>query len=181
MAVTNILNGTIEEISPGRNQMLVTVAYRERYNNRGQEKRIQMVVGPRTVVVNSNSVMVSNNELRVGMKINAIVSNVMTRSIPPQAEAFFIDILKEVPKENMTIGRILDIDRENRSFTTIGEGNFPNIIRFNVSENMPVYDRNGQNIGFGRMVPGMRVEVSHENFMTASIPPQTTALSVRIL
>lgn len=181
MAVTNILNGTIEEISLSRNNMLVTVAYRERFNNRGEEKRIQMVVGPRTVVVNSNSVAVSSNELRVGMKINAIVSNVMTRSIPPQAEAFFIDILKEVPMDNMTTGRILDIDRENRNFTTISEGNFSSIIRFNVPENIPVLDRNGKNIGFGRLIPGMKVEVRHENFMTASIPPQTTALSVRVL
>lgn len=181
MAVTNILNGTIEEISLDRNNTLVTVAYRERFQNRGEDKRIRMVVSPCTVVVNSNSVVVSASELRVGMKINAITSSVMTRSVPPQAEAFFVEIVKDVPPENMTRGRILDIDRENRNFTTISDGNFSSIIRFNVPENIPVTDRNGRNIGFSRLIPGMRVEVRHENFMTASIPPQTTALEVRVL
>lgn len=181
MAVTKILNGTIEEISLDRNNTLVTVAYRERFDNRREDKRIRLVVGSRTVVVNSNSAVVPSSELRVGMRINAIASGVMTRSNPPQAEAFFIEITKEVPPENMTTGRILDIDRENNNFTTISDGNFSSIIRFNVPENIPVTDRSGRNIGFTRLVPGMRVEVRHANFMTASIPPQTTALEVRVL
>ena len=181
MAVTHILNGTIEEISPDRGSTLVTVVYRERFQRRGEEKRIRMAVGPRTVVVNSNSTIVPSEDLRIGMKINAIVSSVMTRSVPPQAEAFFIEIVKEVPMENIINGRILDLDRENRSFTTISNGNFSSIIRFNVPEDAPVLDRNGRNIGFGRLLPGMRVEVRHENFMTASIPPQTTALEVKVL
>jgi len=181
MAVTNILNGTIEEITPDRNSTLVTVSYRERFQRRGEEKRIRMAVGSRTVVVNSNSMIVPAEELRIGMKINAIVSSVMTRSVPLQAEAFFIEILKEAPMNNMIQGRILDVDRENRSFTTISDGNFSSIIRFNVPENTPVLDRNGNNINFARLLPGMRVEVRHENFMTASIPPQTTALEVKVL
>ena len=184
MAVTNILNGTIEEISQDRNNTLVTVAYKERFNNRGEEKRVRMVVGPRTVVVSKDGVAVSSSELREGMKINAIISNAQTRSIPPQSEAFFIEIVKEAEMDknyNTTIGRIVDVDQNNRNFTTISEGNFASIIRFNVGENVKVLDRRGRNIGFSGLRPGMRVEVKYADFMTASIPPQTTAFEVKIL
>lgn len=79
------------------------------------------------------------------------------------------------------IGRIVDIDRMGRSFTTIGEGNFISITKFNVPLNTPIINRMGRNIDFNSLVPGMRVEVRYANFMTKSIPPQTTALEVKVL
>ena len=120
-------------------------------------------------------------DLRVGMVISAILSNSMTRSIPPQAEAFFIEIVRGGMENNTIIGRIVDIDRRGRNFTTISDGNFTSIIRFNVPQNTPVINRMGRNIDFNGLVPGMKVEVRHANFMTSSIPPQTTALEVKVL
>ena len=76
---------------------------------------------------------------------------------------------------------IVDVDRMGRSFTTISDGNFTSIIRFNVPQNTPIINRMGRNVEFNNLLPGMRVEVRHANFMTASIPPQTTALEVKIL
>ena len=128
--------------------------------------------------------MVESSALKEGMKINAIISNAQTRSIPPQAEAFFIEIVKEAEMEknyNITIGRVVDVDQENGNFTTISEGNFATIIRFNAGENLKVLDRRGRNIGLAGLRPGMRVEVKHAEFMTASIPPQTTAYEVKVL
>ena len=181
MAVNRISNATIEEISKDRNNTLVTAVYRDRRNNKGEEQRIRMVVGPGTVVVNMEGVRANDADLTVGMIINAIVSNSMTRSIPPQAEAFFIEIVRGGMENSTTIGRIVDIDRMGRNFTTISDGNFTSIIRFNVPTNTPITNRMGRNIDFNGLVPGMRVEVKHANFMTNSIPPQTTALEVKVL
>lgn len=181
MAVTRISNATIEEISKERNNTLVTAVYRDRRNNRGEEQRIRMVVGPGTVVVNMEGVRANDADLTVGMIINAIVSNSMTRSIPPQAEAFFVEIVRGGMENSTTIGRIVDIDRMGRTFTTICDCNFASIIKFNVPANTPIINRMGRNIDFNGLVPGMRVEVRHANFMTASIPPQTTALEVKVL
>ena len=181
MAVTRISNATIEEISKDRNNTLVTAVYRDRRNNRGEEQRILMVVGPGTVVVNMAGNRGNASELSVGMIVNAIVSNNMTRSIPPQAEAFFVEIVRGGMENSTTIGRIVDVDRMGRNFTTIGEGNFISITRFNVPPNTPIVNRMGRNIDFNGLVPGMRVEVRHANFMTNSIPPQTTALEVKVL
>lgn len=88
MAVTRISNATIEEISQDRNNTLVTAVYRDRRNNRGEEQRIRMVVGPGTVVVDMEGNRGMASQLSVGMIVNAIVSNAVTRSVPPQADAF---------------------------------------------------------------------------------------------
>ena len=87
MAVNHISNAMIEEISQERNNTLVTAVYRDEKNNRREEQRIRMVVGPATVVVNSNGLRGNAGDLKIGMVVNAILSNNSTRSIPPQAEA----------------------------------------------------------------------------------------------
>ncbi len=181
MAVTRISNATIEEISQERNNTLVTAVYRDRKNNRGEDQRIRMVIGPGTVVVNMNGARGNASDLTVGMIVNAIISNATTRSIPPQAEAYFVEIVRGGTGNNTTIGRIVDIDRMERNFTTISDGDFTSIIRFNVPQNTPISNRMGRSMDFNGLVPGMRVEVRHANFMTASIPPQTTALEVKVL
>ena len=95
MAVNRISNATIEEITRDRNNTLVTAVYRDRRNNRGEEQRIRMVVSPATVVVTMEGVKGNVADLSVGSVVNAIVSNAATRSIPPQAEAFFVEIVRE--------------------------------------------------------------------------------------
>lgn len=84
------------------------------------------------------------------------------------------------PQANITAGAILEIDRPNRSFTTISNGNPFSIIRFNVPENAFIFDRFGRPMDFNRLIPGMRVWVRHASFMTRSIPPQTTAFEIRV-
>ena len=140
-----------------------------------------MVVGPGTVVVNMNGTRGVASDLSVGMIVNAILSTAATRSVPPQAEAFFVEIVRGGTEYSMTTGRIVDIDRRERNFTTISDGNFNSIIRFNVPPNIPITNRMGRSMEFTGLVPGMRVEVRHANFMTASIPPQTTAYEVKVL
>ena len=181
MAVTNILNGTIEEISQDRNNTIVSAVYRDRRNNRGEEQRVKMVVNPGTVVVKMDGTRGVESDLSVGMVINAILSTQATRSIPPQSQAFFVEIVKGGEENRTTVGRIVDVDRMGRNFTTISDGDFTSIIRFNVPPNTPITNRMGRNMDFMGLIPGMRVEVRHGNFMTASIPPQTTALEVKVL
>lgn len=82
---------------------------------------------------------------------------------------------------NIRTGRILNIDRSNRSFTMISDGDPSTIIRFNVPENALIIGPFGMITNFSFLRPGMMVRVRHARFMTASIPPQTTAFEVRVL
>ena len=85
-----------------------------------------------------------------------------------------------LPALDITNGAVLQVNRQSRSFTTISNGNPFSIIQFNVPNNALIFDRFGRPIDFNRLTPGMRVQVRHTNFMTFSIPPQTTALEIRI-
>lgn len=193
MPVIHIFNGTIIEISTQRNTTFVTITYRERSGrpeqserperpgNPGREQTVRLVVGPRTIILNDNGRPVRPGALRVGMTVNAVISSAMTRSIPPQATAYVIQIVRRERQEEVTTGRIQNVDRDDRNFTTISDRNPASIIRFNVSENTRFFDSMGRRINFAQLRPGMRVRVWHANFMTASIPPQTTAFEVRIL
>lgn len=181
MSIIHISNGTINEISSERDTTFVTVTYMGGQRNRRTEQTVRLVVRPRTIILNANDTPVSVNALETGMIINAVFSSIMTRSIPPQANAYVIEIVRRANRENITIGTILDIDRNNRSFTTISDQNFSTIIRFNVPENALIFDRAGRPMNFSRLTSGMRVWVRHANFMTASIPPQTTAFEIRVL
>lgn len=181
MPALHLSNGTITDLTSDRGSTLATVAYMDGPRNRQTEQTIRLAIGPRTIIVNTNGVPMTATALSVGMTINAVFSSAMTRSIPPQSAAYMITIVRRPPSENITIGRILDIDRNNRSFTTITDRDPTSITRFNVSRNTIILDRFGRPMGFNRLNPGMRVRVRHANFMTASIPPQTTAFEVRVI
>ncbi len=84
------------------------------------------------------------------------------------------------PSNEITMGVILEIDRQNRSFTTISNGNPLSIIQFNAADNALIFDRFGRPIGFNQLTAGMRVWVRHSASMTFSIPPQATAYEIRV-
>ncbi|MBE5888334.1 MAG: hypothetical protein E7283_05785 [Lachnospiraceae bacterium] len=119
--------------------------------------------------------------LNRGMIIDATASSAMTRSIPPQTNAYVIRVVRGSQADEFTTGRILDFNHRNRNFTTISDGNLSSIVRFNLADNAGIIGRSGRQIQFSDLRAGMRVRVRHANFMTASIPPQTTAFEVRVL
>ena len=181
MPIKNISNATITEISRDRGTLFVTITYREGPRNQQNEQTLLLVITPRTIILNTNGNPIPASRLSVGMTINAVVSSATTRSIPPQTNAYLIQITRRQSQDNITVGNILDIDRDNRSFTTISGRDFSSIIQFNVADNARILNRSGQPMRFQNLRPGMRVRVRHANFMTASIPPQTTAFEIQVL
>ena len=177
----HILGGLIEEITTDDNSTLVTVAYAECPACSQRDQRVRLVVGDRTLIYDRAGNRITAQALQVGMLINAVFSSTMTRSIPPQATAYRIRIVSNPSPENITEGRIIDIDRQNRSFTIISNANQTSVIRFIVPENAIIRDIFGRQINFSDLVAGLRVRVRHAGFMTASIPPQTTAFEVQVI
>ena len=79
-----------------------------------------------------------------------------------------------------TTGIIITIDRRNRTFSTVSNGNPISLLVYNVPDNIRIYDRFGRPTDFNALRQGQRVTVRHANFMTSSIPPQTTAFEIQI-
>ena len=117
------------------------------------------------------------------MWINAIFSGAMTRSIPPQANAFLIIVQgrSQQSVSSVTIDRIASIDLENSSFYTGNRNDINSQTRFIVNNNTVITDREGNRIRLRNLRLGQLVRINHANFQTASIPPQTIAFSVQVL
>lgn len=177
----HVSNAVIQSITSENNTTFVTISYIERTNGQRAENIVRLVVGRHTSILDENGNFIRVNSLTSGMTVDTVFSSAMTRSIPPQANAFMIRIVARPIPDNITNGRILEINRENRSFTATSDGNFSSIIRFNVPTNALIFNRNQRPITFSQLLPGMRVRVRHASFMTASIPPQTTALEIQVL
>lgn len=193
----NITNGIVTEIVERMGNAFLTVEY-------GQGEVIRLLVDEGTTILNNNCEELMWSDLQEGAVIDARASDTMTRSIPPQAMAYLIRLVREARPENpgpgmppnpgmspgpgkppreedVTVGRIWNIDRNNRRFDTITGQDFSTLTRFNVPEDARILNRMGRPMEFSGLMIGMRVEVRHANFMTASIPPQTTAYEVRVL
>lgn len=179
-ATINVSDAVIEDISTDNNTTFVTISYTEDKNRR-RNQTVKLVVGNNTLVLNEAGNTIPTSALRTGMTVNAIFSSAMTRSIPPQANAFVIRIVRRPLSDEISTGRIINVDRKARTFTTMQDRDISSIIQFNVPTNARIFDIFGQPMNFSRLTPGLRVRVRHAAFMTASIPPQTTAFEIRVI
>lgn len=176
-----VSNASIENISFDRNTGLVTISYNNCPNCRTPSNQVVLIVNSNTVIQNEMGVPISFRELATGMMINAAFSSSMTRSIPPQAQAFHIQVISRMPDYNTTTGRIIEINSQNQTVTTMSDFTPSSVIRFNLSPDTVILNQWGRAIPLSRLVPGLRVRIQHASFMTASIPPQTTAFMIQIL
>lgn len=92
MAVINITNAVIRDITSEQGTTYVTITYTSRQQNQRNEQTLRLVVRPRTIILNANGSPVTANALREGMTISTAVSSAFTRSIPPQAVTYLIRI-----------------------------------------------------------------------------------------
>ena len=176
MEEIRVRDAIIEEIFTERGTTFITI----RYGNPSVE-RVTLIVNRDTRITDENGRRISARELREGFVIDATFSETMTRSIPPQSQAFRIRVVSRPREFDITIGRILQVNPREQFITTISTPSRASIIRFNVTPETRILDLFGRPIGFNRLVPGLRVRVEHANFMTASIPPQSPAFVIRVI
>lgn len=179
--VIRVFSAVIEEIFRDRNATLVTVAYDDCIGCTGQSNRVRLVVNQETDIYDERGRIIRAVELERGMTVDAEFSSAMTRSIPPQAQAFFIRVTGRVNRTVTTTGRIVEVNTRNNSILVLRDQNPSSLIRFNISNDTVILDPFGRRTPLSSMRPGFRVRVEHAAFMTAGIPPQTTAFTVRVI
>lgn len=178
---TRVSNAVIQNITYDGDTVYVTIAYNSCTRCNAPEMLVTLIVSGNTILLNEKGNLITPEDLQTGMVVHATFSSNMTKSNPPQAQAYQIRIASRPETGNVTIGRIINIDSRNQFFITMSDGNPATMIRFNVSPNTIVLDSLGRQISFSRLVPGLLVSVQHASFLTASIPPQTTAFVIQIM
>ena len=177
----SVTNALIEDVSFDRNVRLITISYGNCPTCRRGNQQVVLVINRDTVIRSENGAPMPARELEVGMVIDATFSSAMTRSIPPQAQAFRIRVVNRPQAFETTTGRIVDTNFRNQTITTISNQNPSSVILFHITPETVILNPAGRTVPFSRLVPGLRVRIQHATFMTASIPPQTTAFVIQIM
>lgn len=173
-----IQNGTIENIMHSGNVDYVKIVckFPERTESLSD---FVLVVDDHTSIHCKNGKRITPRNLREGMIIDAWVSMAMTRSIPPQTRAYRIIVKSNPCGAAVTDGRVAEVDLHNHFLYTGQPGRPESQIRFVVSEDTRILDRYGNRMQLRDIKQGDRVRVEHADFMTASIPPQTSAFMIK--
>ena len=101
---------------------------------------------------------------------------------PPQSTAFLIVARRDfqTSSSTTTTGRVAMVDPVNEILYTGNPFDINSQTKYLLS-NATITDRSGRPISIRALQPGQRVRITHANFQTSSIPPQTTAFHVQLL
>lgn len=180
--VVTTLDAVIERIYTSGNARYVTISFITVDSNFMVHKNlVTLVVGPNTIILDPFGQNSSFNDLRIGMIVDADYSSAMTFSIPPQSRAFRIIISYKNSPFNSKMDRVLSVDARNRFLYTGNANDINSQVRFVISNSTQILNRAGERIRLNDLKPGELVRIDYATFMTASIPPQTTAFRVQRL
>lgn len=180
--VISTRDSIIEEIRINRNTGYVTISYGVigDYNVIHMEL-VTLVVTSNTIIRDRSGRNMSLMKLREGMVVDTEFSSAMTMSIPPQARAYTITVVKPTKNTSITVDRVLSVDLQKGFLYTGNAGDIMSQMRFVITNTTLILDRNGDEIPLRSISAGQKVRIEHANFQTRSIPPQTTAIVVQIV
>lgn len=179
--VIRVFSALIEDIARDRGTVFVTISYTNCAGCSTPSDTVRLVVNQSTDIYDEQGRNIRPNELERGMTIDASFSSAMTRSIPPQAQAFFIRITERPVQSVTTTGRIAEVNARNNFIIVLTSQNPSSAIRFHILPDTVILDLFGRRTRLSALRPGFRVRVEHASFMTAGIPPQTTAFTVQVI
>ena len=173
----------IEDTFTSNRTNFITISYGVMERNVLLMRVVTLIIGSDTMIRDQFGSRIGFRDLRPGMVVNARFSSDMTRSEPPQARAFSIEIERESMQSLIEQGMVISVDRRG-DFGSILTG-IPNIprrqMRYTISNTTKLRDRRGNPITLRAIRPGQIVRIERESFQTMNIPPQTSALTVQII
>ncbi len=182
-SVIQVENAYIKEVAPNTESTgYVLIAYGVNdEDNMIYEQEIRLNVGDNTIIMNESGDLLDMYDLEEGMRIAADFSAAMTRSIPPQSNAYRIVVLQEEDEVSITTDRVVSVDVNNGFLLTGNPYDFYDQMIFTISDETVILDRDGNVIPLEEILPGQLVQVEHAIFQTLSIPPQSPAYLVQVL
>ncbi len=182
-SVIHVENAYMKEVVPyteSTGYVLIVFGVNDE-NNMILEQEIRLNVGNNTIIMDESEDLLDLYDLEPGMRIAADFSAAMTRSIPPQSNAYRIVVLQEEAEVSLTTDRVVSVDVNNGFLLTGNPYDFYDQMIFTISDETVILDREGNVISLGEILPGQLVQVEHAIFQTLSIPPQSPAYRVQVL
>ncbi|MBE5967485.1 MAG: hypothetical protein E7255_11090 [Lachnospiraceae bacterium] len=181
--IVHVENAFIEEVAANTERtgyVLISFGVSDE-NNMINMNEIRLNVGDSTIIMDENGMSLNLFDLKKGMRIDADFSSAMTRSIPPQSNAYRIVVLQGEPFFNITTDRVVSVDVNNGFLLTGNPYDINDQFIFTISNETVILDQNNNIIPLEAIQPGQLVRVEHAIFQTLSIPPQSPAYRVQVL
>lgn len=181
--IIHVENALIEEVAAetARTGYILISYEASDENNMIYMQEIRLNVGNNTIIIDEEGMLLNMYDLNKGMRIDAYFSSAMTRSIPPQSNAYRIVVLQEETSVNITTDRVVSVDINNGFLLTGNPYDINDQIIFTISDDTVILDQNNNTIQLEAIQPGQLVQVVHAIFQTLSIPPQSPAYRVQVL
>ncbi len=176
-----IQDGLIENIYRDNRTGYVTISYSLSEDFDMNMQIVTLIVSRGTRIRDQFGRHLRFQDLREGMIVDAVISSIMTRSYPPQSNAFIITVKNSEIPYDVTVDRIIEVDLDNSLLYTGDPNDMLDQMRFVVTDSTIILDNRGNMIQLEDLRPGQMVRVEHAIFQTASIPPQTTAFLIQVL
>lgn len=181
--IIHVENAFIEEVAANTERTgYIVISYgASDESNRIYKQEIRLNIGNNTIIIDENGRSLNLYDLKKEMRINADFSSAMTRSIPPQSNAYRIVALQEEASVMVTTDRVVSVDVNNGFLLTGNPYDIYDQIAFTISNETVILDQNNNAIPLEAIRPGQLVQVEHAIFQTLSIPPQSPAYRVWVL
>lgn len=196
-----INNARVENVSTNpRDERFgtMTISYiTRRSNGTSAVNNLTLIVDRSTSIVTQAGRPVCLCDVRPGMWADVQFSRQMTRSMPPRANAFRIEVRQQArpdqprpprpepperpPMRRVTTTRVVSVDTRGGRLITGSLFNPNQLTIYTVTPQTRILDRAGRPIRLGDLRPGQRVRITHAAFQTLSLPPQTPAYEIRVL
>ncbi len=176
-----IQDGLIENIYRDDRTGYVTISYSLSEDFDMNMQIVTLIVSRGTRIRDQFGRHLRFQDLREGMIVDAVISSIMTRSYPPQSNAFIITVRNSEMPYDVTVDRIIEVDLDNSFLYTGDPYDMLDQMRFVVTDSTIILDNRDNMLELEDLRPGQMVRVEHAIFQTASIPPQTTAFLIQVL
>ena len=141
-------------------------------------EQIVLKINSDTKILDQYNREISLENIKEGMIVSVEHSKAMTRSIPAQANAVSLQIVKSIEDSILLTTDVLDV-LEDRIL--VGEKDDDSTYKYlMINDNTVLADKNGSVIKLSDIKPGMSIIVEHSKAMTRSLPPQTQAFVVKV-
>lgn len=181
--IIHVENALIEEVAANNEKSGYVLISFEIYDEHDMSnlQEVRLNIGNNTIIIEEDGTSLNLNNLNEGMRIDADFSAMMTRSIPPQSNAYRIVVLREDSSVYVTTDRVVNVDVDNNFLLTGNPYDMNDQMVFTISDETVLLDQNNNPISLEQIQPGQMVEVEHAIFQTLSIPPQSPAYVVQVI
>ena len=143
--IIEVKNAFVEEMyTPNSRTGYLLISYATTgENDMVNMELVHLNIGWDTILINQYGEHISLCSIIKGTYVNASFSSIMTRSIPPQSNAYRVVALVAFSPSSVTTDRIIRLDKDNNLLYVGNPNNESEQIRFVISSATSIVDRNG--------------------------------------